>query len=141
MKNKKSIIWVVLVLVLVVGAFILIGKFIGPSKVKLETGWQLIQINGIVPKGTVLIVSTESNTVLPTDGYSKRKNAYISQGRVNFYKSIWVMTKTKVWAYYPDNDYEFIIKKNDFIKTCQEKLSLLTDGKEILLDEYDVGHN
>lgn len=131
------------VLVLAVGFGIcsIFTKLTGPKDVELVSGWQLVEINGIVPKGTVLIVSTESATVLPNQNPETRQvTGYINQGRVNFYKEYWVITKTRVWAYYPPQDYEFLIKRNNFVAECQKKLSELTEGKDVLVDEYDVGH-
>ena len=144
MKAKKFLVKVMVIFIVVLvfcGVHLLVNKLTGPKDIKLSIGWQLVQINGVIPKGTVLIVSSESNAVLPNQNpETKQATGFINQGRVNFYKSTWVMTKTKIWVYLPSDDYEFLTKKNDFVAQCQQKLSDLTEGKDILVDEYDVGH-
>lgn len=144
MKTKKFLVRllaVIVVLAIGFGLCSLINKLSAPKDVELVSGWQMIQINGIVPKGAVLIVSNDAGTVLPSLlPEDKQATGFISEGRVNFYKSAWVITRIKVWAYFPSGDYEFLVKKTDFLTQCQEKLSDLTGGKAILANEYDVGH-
>lgn len=144
MKMKKFFCRVLMFLVVLgigFGIFSLADKLTGPKDVKLESGWQLIEINGIVPKGAVLIVSDDSDTILPNEHPETRGDTgYVTQGRVNFYMKYWVITKAKVWAYYPPKTDDFLVKRNDFVTECQQKLSDLTDGEGILVNEYDVGH-
>lgn len=138
-KGLKIFLGLVVVLALLVMC-LLIYQSAGPKDVKLEKGWQLIQIDGRVPKGAIVIVNEKSNARLPNENpETKRVTGYITQGRVNFHEAMWMVTDSSVWVYFPE-DYEFIQKKYDFSQTCLEKLSSLI-GKEVLsMDEYDVGH-
>lgn len=129
-----------LVVGLALGLIILISGLInsltGPRVIHLEKGWQKIQINGIVPKGAIVIVDIDSKATLPSD--DARYTGYINQGRVNFHESMWMMTETSVWVYYPD-DYEFLQKKDNFSEQCSQKMSDL-GGLTKTIPEYDVGH-
>jgi len=123
---------------LIFGLFLLgngiVNSLTGPRIIHLDKGWQKIQINGIVPKGATVIVGIDSDATLPSD--DDRYTGYINQGRVNFHESMWMITKTSVWVYYPE-DYEFLQKKDNFSEQCVKKMS---DLGGTLISEYDVGH-
>jgi hypothetical protein len=139
MKKFGKFLLVVLVSVLIMLIVVSLWRSTCPKDVKLQSGWQLVQINGVVPKGAVVIVSADSDAVLPNDSETNRATGYIYEGRVNFNQPMWMITKNPVWVFYPDK-YEFLQKKDKFDLQCNEKLSSLVGKNVLVIDEYDVGH-
>ena len=140
MKNLFKVVVCLVVLAAVAVGSVLLYRSVGPNDIELESGWQLIQIDGKIPKGAIVIVTENSNAVLPNpDPETKRLTGYVNQGRINFYEPMWIVTETPVWVFYPE-EYEFIQKKVDFYQQCLDKLSELTGKKQISMSEYDVGH-
>ena len=136
-KFGKYFLTIVLALSLFLGAIGLVDWVTGPKTIKVVSGWQKIQIDGVIPKGMIVIVNTDSNAILPSE--DSRSTGYINEGRINFYESMWMITKTPVWVFCPE-DYEFLQKKDNFSDECLEKLSDLTKTKQTSISEYFVGH-
>lgn len=140
-RSRKGwkIILAVLIIAIVGGAFWLFSWLNSPKDVKLNPGWQQIQLEGIVPSGAVVIVDQDSNAVFPSKNpETKQKNAFVSQGRINFLDGGWIITENKVWVYYPA-EYEFILDKGEFNQECLDKLSDLTGNTETSCKEFDFG--
>ena len=141
-KFGKAISVVGIFLIVFVCGYFLANQLTSPQDINLTPGWQLIQLNGIVPKGSIAIIGSVKvgDTVLLCQNPRNRKaTGFIQQGRINFYESMSVVTKTPVWVYF-SKSYEFIIKKSAFSEECRQKMSQLTEKKVISIDEYDVGH-
>ncbi|MDD4136102.1 MAG: hypothetical protein PHN66_03470 [Candidatus Shapirobacteria bacterium] len=123
-----------------IGAF-LVNFLFGPRTVDIVPGWQkMSSINGVIPKGSILIASVDSNLVLPGDDQIKQSDGFISRGVVIFNEKKYVISKGAVWIYVP-KDYEFLIKSDNLLLQCDEKMSDLTGGTIKRAENmYFVGH-
>ena len=122
------------------GAF-LVNFLFGHKTIEVVPGWQkMSSINGVIPKGSILIASVDSNLVLPGDDQIKQSDGFISRGVVIFNEKKYAISKGSVWVYAPE-DYEFLIKADNFLLQCDEKMSDLTGGTIKRAESiYFVGH-
>ncbi|MFA6185160.1 MAG: hypothetical protein WCT51_04530 [Candidatus Shapirobacteria bacterium] len=139
-KSNRRKISILVLLLLGISVFFLINYELSPKNLKINEGWQLVQINNeIVPRGAIIIVDFKSDTFLPGDPETKRADGFVFQGRVIFYEPMKVITKTPVWIYFPEK-YGFIQKVDNFSDECLKKLSNLTGKNETNVSEYFIGH-
>ena len=123
-----------------VGSF-LANFLFGHKTIEVVPGWQKMNsINGIVPKGSILIASVDSNLVLPGDDQIEQSDGFISRGVVIFNEKKYAISRRSVWIYAPE-DYEFLLKTDSFLLQCDEKMSDLTGGTIKRAESvYFVGH-
>ena len=132
-------------LVVILFAMFVLGLFvasssIGDKPIEVVAGWQKMkEINGVVPKGAILVVSLETNFVVTGNSDTKEESAFVTEGVIIFCEKRLCFSEGPLWIYIPE-DYGFITKLTDFSSQCDEKLSELTEKKEEVENFYFVGH-
>ncbi len=141
-RRQTSVTWkfvsIVVVLVLSITTAILWSQ-LRNSKVEivsLKAGWQKVQISGIVPAGSVLVVDENAFTVFPS---TSRQTSHVTEGRINVFDPLWVVTQTAIWVYYPPS-YNLSSDAGYFWDECLRKLSDLTGEQSFTMKEYSFGH-
>jgi len=139
MKKLVKVIGIAFLVIILVGMAIYMVKSIS-KKITLEPGWQKIeQVTGTIPKGSVIVVSVNSNLVLLGDDNIKQQSGFVKEGVVVFYEANYCVTQGPVWVFYP-SEYEFLLKAENLSLQCNEKLSELK-GKQSNADSiYFIGH-
>jgi hypothetical protein len=107
----------------------------------LSPGWQkLTAMDGVVPKGTIMVVTESSNLVVPGDGEINIQTGYFKEGIVIFYQKQQCFSEGSVWVYCPEK-YDFFSKAKDLMIQCDSKLVDLTGNKDSKVQSmYFVGH-
>ena len=128
---KKKILVVILVILLAAAVGYIIYSSIAekPKPVEVHVGWNDFQtIDGIVPKGAIIVASEETNLIIPGDRETKKKTGFITGGVVIVYSDTTFTSEGKVWIYIPE-DYEFITMVNLFSSELVDKMSDLVGHK------------
>lgn len=141
-RRRTSVTWrfvtIVVVLTLLITTIVFWSQLQGQKveNVSLKAGWQKIQLNGIIPTGSVLVVNEDAITVFPS---ASRQTINVSEGRIDVLDPLWVVTQTAVWVYYPPS-YTLSLDRGYFWDECLQKLSDLTGEQSFTMKEYSFGH-
>lgn len=139
----KKFFRVMVYLFAVLGIFLAIYfgfKLINPKPIELTPGWQkLEEINGVIPKGAIMVVSDSSNLVLPGDSETKEQTGFVREGIVIFYTEKHCVSEGSVYVYYPTEEYSTLFKADDLLVQANEKLSELTGKQNENQNLYFVG--
>ena len=139
MKKAKSLL-IAILLIAILGGMALVNFWTGPKPIKVVTGWQKFEeINGIIPKGAYVVVSSFANFVALGNHEIKELDGFITEGVIIFCESRHCFSQGSVWIYIPE-DYDFIIKLNGFSTQCDEKLSDLVGEEKEVKSTYVIGH-
>lgn len=107
-----------------------------PKLIDLVPGWQeKTEIDGIVPKGAIMVISESSNLIFPGDSDSKQKTGFTKEGVIVFNQKDYCVSEGSVWIYIPEK-YEVLVKLENFLPQCDEKLSELTEKENTVKDLY-----
>lgn len=140
---KRMLLCVFVLVVIIIILYFFVGLVVNVVKdstpIKLDSGWHKIEeIHGIIPKGSIAVVSIETKLEFPHDLDSRRQDGFANEGIVIFYENMYCTTEGPIWIFYPP-EYEFLLKADNFMLQCNEKLSDLT-GEEKVSSAYFGGH-
>jgi hypothetical protein len=105
------------------------------SPTKLEPGWNLVQLNGRVPAGTIIVFSDKSELIVVKEGDSNVSSTPLRSGRATVVYAQRIISSKPVWVYsLPEG--KGTIKINSFSDECLQKWETLNGGDISNYNEY-----
>lgn len=139
--KKKIIVVILIVLLLAAIGYIVYTNIAEAAKpVELQVGWNKFDnIDGIVPKGAIIVASSETNLIIPGERETKKRTGFISGEVVIVYSDTVFTSEGETWIFVPE-EYEFILKMDLFSSEIEDKMTDLNGGKAIdMISYYFVG--